>query len=136
MIAEGEEVDIMISYLINPHNESIIAKIKNMFIKSINTEMSYYSPIRIIDIINQVTGINDLASKRKNRKKELVLNRQLKYYFLNNHTNMTLSERGKFVANQDHATAFYGYKRIKELVDINDKEICYLIKEIEKMLKL
>lgn len=68
---------------------------------------------------------------KKTRKKEIVLCRQLIYYFVNKYLDLTLSTMAKFVSGQDHCTALHGIKKIENDLFINYKPVVNIVQKIE-----
>lgn len=73
--------------------------------------------------------VNIEAAQKKNRKRELVLARQIAYYHAKEMTDYSLSVIGKDIGSKDHATVLYGIRTIKDLMSV-DKKLEQKVNEI------
>jgi chromosomal replication initiator protein len=120
---------------------------KNIFAKEINQEnilpiIEDFITKQQIQKLNPESMIRNIAKyfrvsvtelKSKNRKKELVLARNIAIYLIKENTSLSLNEIGKYFSNRDHATILYSYNKIRSLQNLDltlkfeiDKVLDYL----------
>lgn len=89
----------------------------------------------IISTVNDYFVENNLFKGpiNKSRRRDLVVFRQMIYYFAREHTTLPLIEIGKTTFNQDHATVMHGVKMISDLISI-DKEYAKIVNELQYQL--
>ena len=69
----------------------------------------------------------------KSRRRDLVVFRQMIYYFARKHTTLSLKGIGKTTFNQDHATVRHGVNVINDLISV-DKEYAKIVNELQYQL--
>jgi len=86
----------------------------------------------IISTVNDYFIENNLFKGpiNKSRRRDLVVFRQIIYYFARKHTTLSLKEIGKTTFNQDHATVIHGVKMINDLISV-DKEYAKIVDELQ-----
>ena len=89
----------------------------------------------IISTVNDYFIENNLFKGpiNKSRRRDLVVFRQIIYYFARKHTTLSLEEIGKTTFNQDHATVIYGARTINDLISV-DKEYAKIVDELQNQL--
>lgn len=89
----------------------------------------------IISTVNDYFIENNLFKGpiNKSRRRDLVVFRQIIYYFARKHTTLSLKEIGKTTFNQDHATVIYGARTINDLISV-DKEYAKIVDELQNQL--
>ena len=89
----------------------------------------------IISTVNNYFIENNLFKGpiNKSRRRDLVVFRQIIYYFARKHTTLSLEEIGKTTFNQDHATVIYGARTINDLISV-DKEYAKIVDELQYQL--
>jgi len=70
-----------------------------------------------------VTGYGMNMIRKRTRQREIVQVRQLYQTMLKENTSLSLTEIGERSGGYDHATILYSVKTIKDLLDVNNKEI-------------
>lgn len=86
----------------------------------------------IISTVNDYFIENNLFKGpiNKSRRRDLVVFRQMIYYFARKHTTLSLKEIGKTTFNQDHATVIHGVRMINDLISV-DKEYAKIVDELQ-----
>lgn len=86
----------------------------------------------IISTVNDYFIENNLFKGpiNKSRRRDLVVFRQMIYYFAREHTTLSLKEIGKTTFNQDHATVIHGVRMINDLISV-DKEYAKIVDELQ-----
>lgn len=86
----------------------------------------------IISTVNDYFIENNLFKGpiNKSRRRDLVVFRQIIYYFARKHTTLSLKEIGKITFNQDHATVIHGVRMINDLISV-DKEYAKIVDELQ-----
>lgn len=80
-----------------------------------------------------VTPFGEMV-RRKTRVREIVFGRQLCYYFMRKHSNLTLRNIGAiFNRQQDHSTVLHSVGLIIDLYDTN-KKVKELVDKIESLI--
>lgn len=89
----------------------------------------------IISTVNDYFIENNLFKGpiNKSRRRDLVVFRQMIYYFARKHTTLSLMEIGKATFNQDHATVIHGVNMINDLISV-DKEYANIVNELQDQL--
>lgn len=89
----------------------------------------------IISTVNDYFIENNLFKGpiNKSRRRDLVVFRQMIYYFAREHTTLSLKEIGKTTFNQDHATVIHGVRMINDLISV-DKEYAKIVDELQYQL--
>jgi len=89
----------------------------------------------IISTVNDYFIENNLFKGpiNKSRRRDLVVFRQIIYYFAREHTTLSLKEIGKTTFNQDHATVIHGVRMINDLISV-DKEYAKIVDELQYQL--
>ena len=89
----------------------------------------------IISTVNDYFIENNLFKGpiNKSRRRDLVVFRQIIYYFARKHTTLSLKEIGKTTFNQDHATVIHGVRMINDLISV-DKEYAKIVDELQYQL--
>jgi len=85
--------------------------------------------VRIIEAIEKVMKVEYEQMTQKKRDRELVLSRQLFFYFMRKHTTISLGGIGLYF-NKDHATVLYSIRAVENLLE-TDKGTRKLVAEIE-----
>lgn len=73
--------------------------------------------------VSEITGIpvDEISEeKAKNRKREVVLPRQIVMYILKSHYNMTFKQVGREFG-KDHTTAIHSFRTVKDFLSTNDE---------------
>lgn len=76
----------------------------------------------------------DEVVKIKCRMREIVLARQLNYYFIHKYTNLSLKSIGLIFTCQDHSTVIHGRDTINDLCD-SDKSVKSMVDNIMNHLR-
>lgn len=84
----------------------------------------------IIDIVSAETNISHKLIKARNRKFDVVLARQLFFYFAKKYTRSSARAIGKFAGNRDHSTVLYGIQSINDRID-TDPDFRERVKKVE-----
>lgn len=89
----------------------------------------------IISTVNDYFIENNLFKGpiNKSRRRDLVVLRQIIYYFAKEHTTLSLKEIGKTTFNQDHSTVIHGVRMINDLISV-DKEYAKIVNELQYQL--
>lgn len=89
----------------------------------------------IISTVNDYFIENNLFKGpiNKSRRRDLVVFRQMIYYFARKHTTLSWKGIGKTTFNQDHATVMHGVNVINDLISV-DKEYAKIVNELQYQL--
>jgi chromosomal replication initiator protein len=82
-------------------------------------------------VVCEYFGLKIQDIKAKKRTKEIANARQIAMYITKNHTNLSLSEIGRFFGGKDHATVIYACRQIQERRSKDDN----LNKSVENCLR-
>jgi len=85
----------------------------------------------IIESICFYLGFEYDDIRRKNRKRELVIARQMVCYFLRKYTVLTLADIGKIIGDRDHTTVIHGIDTVNNFLHIRDIGFMKLTFDIE-----
>lgn len=85
----------------------------------------------VCDVLN----ISPEEIKQKTKKHDIVIARQLIMYFAKEYGNKQLSVIGSFLGGKTHSTVIYGYKTIRNLIQV-DRKFKQIVEEIDKRIKL
>ena len=96
--------------------ENILPIIEDFITKQ---QIQKLNPEAMIKNIAKYFRVSVTELKSKNRKKELVLARNIAIYLIKEHTSLSLSEIGKYFSNRDHATILYSYNKIRSLQSLD-----------------
>ena len=121
---------------------------KNLFAKEINLDnisliiedfivkknIKKINPENIIKYAAKYFRVSITELKSKNRKKELVLARNITIFLLKDNTTLSLREIGNLFSKRDHATVLYSYNKIKEMQNF-DLTLKYEIEKIDNYIK-
>ena len=72
----------------------------------------------IIDAVLQVTGVSRAGFFGHRRPREQSEARQLAYFFLKHHTQLSMPQIGRMIGNRDHSTVIHGVHRVATDPDI------------------
>ena len=128
---ENEKLLLKINQVLDESNFTDELK-KEINLASLNLfkkKTKYINPDKIIEIVFNYLDV-PIGHNPKKRQHNLVLARQLSYFFIKKYNKLSLIMIGKLF-NQDHSTVIHSIKTIKNLLD-TDKEVRYIFVSIEK----
>jgi chromosomal replication initiation ATPase DnaA len=122
---------------------SIVGKKYKLY--AISEEDENKEPLHIIkkrdriikDSILEVCELQEWKQvESKKRRRELVVARQLYCYFAKQYLKgLTLKTIGMNIGNRDHTTAIHGIQTVNALLDIQDDDMCWKVKQVSNKLK-
>jgi len=94
--------------------------------KKLDSEMVIESVCEYFNIAHEVL-------KKKNRKRERVIARQMICFFARKYTTLTLCEVGNLVGGKDHTTVIHSVNTVNDFIHIKDGRFLKMIFDIESM---
>jgi hypothetical protein len=88
----------------------------------------------ILDIVQSYFNVGEDYYRRRTRKYDIVLPRQIAMYLIRKHTSLSLSDIGVKFGNKDHATVLHGVRKVKGYMDV-DRDIKNKVNDIDKIVK-
>lgn len=128
MYTREELIQSCLRYKTGDHITTILDDLDEAF--RLKQRSDHQKKEAIFKTCNQIYGYTVEELKGKNRRAGLVNARRFLVYFLDRETGFTLEQKGKFI-NRDHATALHHQRKVKDWVNINDKQIMREIKAFE-----
>lgn len=91
---------------------------------------------RIVDAVCAATEIPYKKALKRDRKRELVITRQLIAYYAKQYGALKHREISGKLKYKDHTTSLTSIRKINELIDSHDESICGTIAKINKQLNI
>ncbi len=104
-----------------PIDKDLVSRVMRMIVK-ISTKVITCE--NIIQIVQNIFGIDNKTFNSKTRKREVVFARQAAMHLCKKHTSQSVSRIGMYVGGRDHATVLHALKSVDDLLatDSNFKE--------------
>lgn len=86
--------------------------------------LPHRSEVKPEDVIRKVADVFDVSLDRmesRDRSRDIALPRQIAMYLLREEVNLSLPQIGKKLGGRDHTTILYGYEKIADLIESDDK---------------
>lgn len=89
----------------------------------------------IIEIVCEETGIEYAALLKKNRRREVVIARQLIAFYCKGCTGLSLKSIGELLGGRDHTTVIHAVNTIKDLLASKNIAVCLPVARINRRLE-
>lgn len=96
-----------------PIDKDLVSRVMRMIVK-INTKVITCE--NIIQIVQNIFGIDNKTFNSKTRKREVVFARQAAMHLCKKHTSQSVSRIGMYVGGRDHATVLHALKSVDDLL--------------------
>jgi chromosomal replication initiator protein len=86
-----------------------------------NTRRKRVTPDMIIQVVSEYYGVELKALTGRSRSRNIVVPRQVAMYLLREETESSLVDIGNMLGGRDHTTVMYGYEKISEEINADNR---------------
>lgn len=114
-----------------PIDQDLVNRVMRMIVK---IEQKVITCENIIQVVQNVFGVDNKSFNSKSRKREIVYARQAAMHLCKQHTTQSVSRIGVLVGNRDHATVLHAISSVNDLL-ATDQDFKVKYEKAEAMIK-